>query len=167
MHLLLHVVGVMHLLLHVVFIISVITVASRGISRIYKSIMLHWFTRNVVTCLVSLRRLLDRRDDILQQFILNRFSVDVSIFEAKITNMVSFNTRWTLRSIDMIIDELLLINNRVLVHGLVVLNNRVLVHGLVVLDNRMPVHGLVVLDNRVLVHGLVVLNNRVLVHGLG
>jgi len=58
---------VMHLLLHVVIIVSVI--ASRGISRIYKNIMLHWFTRNVVTCLVSLRRLLDRRDNILEHFV--------------------------------------------------------------------------------------------------
>merc|ERR1719334_2672018 len=151
MHLLFHVVGVMHLLLHVVIIISVITVASRRISRIYKSIMLHWFTRNVVTGLASLHRLLDRRDDILQQFILNRFSVDVSVFEAKITNIVSFNTRWILRGIALIIDELVVLNNRMLVHGLVVLNNRVLVHGLVVLNNRVLVHGLVVLNNRVLV----------------
>jgi len=66
-HLLLHVVGVMHLLLHVVIIVSVI--ASRGISRIFKTIMLHWFPRNVVTHLVRLRRFLNRRDNILEHFV--------------------------------------------------------------------------------------------------
>jgi len=154
MHLLLYEVGVMHLLLHIVIIVFVI--ASRGISRIYKSTMLHWFTRNVVTGLASLRRLLDRRDNILQQFILNRFSVDVNVFEVKITNMVSSDRR--LRSMAMMIDKLRLINRCVVDHWLVVLNNCVLIHWLVVLDNGVLIHWLVVLDNGVLVHWLVVLN---------
>jgi len=59
----------MHLLLHVVIIVSVITTASRGISRIFKTIVLHWFPRNVVTCLVRLRGFLNRRDDILEHFV--------------------------------------------------------------------------------------------------
>jgi len=161
MHLLLYEVGVMHLLLHIVIIVFVI--ASRGISRIYKSTMLHWFTRNVVTGLASLRRLLDRRDNILQQFILNRFSVDVNVFEVKITNMVSSDRR--LRSMAMMIDKLRLINRCVVDHWLVVLNNGVLIHWLVVLHNGVLIHWLVVLNNGMLVHWLVVLNN-VLIHWL-
>jgi len=63
--------GIMHLLLHVVIVVFVIVTASEGVSRISRTLMLHWFTRNMVTCLVSLRRFLNRRDNILEQFILD------------------------------------------------------------------------------------------------
>merc|ERR1711863_235126 len=86
--------SIMHLLLNVVVVIFlIVTTASGGISRIFITIMLHWFTRNMVTCLVSLHRFLNRRDNILEQLILDRFSVEVRVFEVKITTIVSTDRR--------------------------------------------------------------------------
>merc|ERR1712212_477479 len=101
--------GIMHLLLHVVVVVFVIVTTSGGISRIFITIVLHWFTRNMVTCLVSLHRFLNRRDNILEQFILDRFSVKVRVFEVKITTIVSSNRRWILGIMAVMIHGLRLI----------------------------------------------------------